>query len=130
MSDLKRYQLIKPFSGNKIYESKDLMKGAKKCYQEFKSSNIPANEFVMMDIDTYQKFTFKIHGQTGGRVNPMGNHPMTQTGGHMNQQTSGWSQTDYLIAIDNLEKRVERLELLESSMYQKNSKNDDMCIIL
>jgi hypothetical protein len=84
-----RYQLIKPFAGDKIYESNNLIRGAKKCYDELKLSGqqIP-DHFMVLDIDSYKKFTFKTHKRV-------------QDGGNQNK---------YIEALNNLEHRIRTLE--------------------
>ena len=66
----KRFQLIKPFIGEKVYETSSLKKGAKKCYQEFKQSqNNKTNEFSVLNIDTHETYRYKVnHNQDGGNL--------------------------------------------------------------
>lgn len=62
-----RYQLILPVTSNKIYQTNSLKKGAAKCYEELKSYGpIESNEFVILDIDTYHKYSYAITKQQGG----------------------------------------------------------------
>jgi len=66
-----RYQLIKPFTSDKVYETTDLKRGAKKCYEELKTKQEinDAREFAIMNIDTYEVFRFTIiKPQTGGEI--------------------------------------------------------------
>lgn len=60
-----RFQLIEPFVSNKVYETSNMLKGAKRCYKELKSSGLhmsKINEFVIRDIDhPNQSYRFKIN---------------------------------------------------------------------
>lgn len=67
---MKRYQLTKPFVGDKVYEA-SLKKGAKKCYNDVKKEKIPyINSFTIREIDTGKTYTYQIHNphipQRGG----------------------------------------------------------------
>lgn len=58
---MKKYQLIKPFIGDKIYET-TLNKGAKKCYNDVKQRKIPnLTSFDIKEINTGKIYTYKIH---------------------------------------------------------------------
>lgn len=103
----KRYQLIKPFLSDKIYETSTLNKGAKKCYNEVKSSKIiGATEFSVRDIDSYEIFKFKIH------------HPYfpMQSGGNpeqkQEQQIEGVAEIPLANddKLKNMDDRITRLE--------------------
>jgi hypothetical protein len=57
--------LIAPYSTEKVYESNNYMKCAKKFYNQLKGD--PNNKFfVMKDIDTQQTYTFGVNKQSGG----------------------------------------------------------------
>jgi hypothetical protein len=57
-----KYQLVSPIVGSKIYQAADYKKGAKRCYNELMGmGSMNSNEFIMMDIDTYETYTYKIH---------------------------------------------------------------------
>jgi hypothetical protein len=57
-----RYQLIQPLLSNKIYQTTSFKKGVAKCYSELKNYGpITANEFVVMDIDSFEKYSFAIN---------------------------------------------------------------------
>jgi len=63
----KRFQIIKPFLGDKIVEAATLKKGAKQCYKEVKASKIVSSEFAIKDIDSKEIFRYKINRtQIGG----------------------------------------------------------------
>ena len=62
---MKRYQLTKPFVGDKVYEA-SLKKGAKKCYNDVKKEKIPyINSFTIREIDTGKTYTYQIHRNAG-----------------------------------------------------------------
>ena len=72
---MKRYQLTKPFVGDKVYEA-SLKKGAKKCYNDVKKEKIPyINSFTIREIDTGKTYTYQIHNplvpQRGGDGEPV-----------------------------------------------------------
>jgi len=70
----RRYQLVYPYDGKKIYESSSLTKAAQKCYNELKQSvhyNV-ANKFTILDIDNFKKYDFALKNkniQIGGDDN-------------------------------------------------------------
>jgi hypothetical protein len=62
----RRYQLIHPYVGHKIYNSKTPTSGAKKCYTDLKIDFVhekvdKIDAFMIKDIDSKEIFTFKIH---------------------------------------------------------------------
>ena len=57
----KRYQLLYPIPGNKIYESRSLDRAVNRCYKEFRNiSDVPEGMFSVMDIDDNTEYQFKI----------------------------------------------------------------------
>lgn len=69
----RRFQLIKPYVSDTIYEAPILMKCAKKCYKEVKNSKmINISEFAIRDVDTREIFRFKINNPSllGGADKP------------------------------------------------------------
>lgn len=56
-----KYQLIHPVVGTRIYQTRSLKKGAKKCYEELKSfNNINSPYFTVLNVDTFEIYKFKI----------------------------------------------------------------------
>lgn len=120
MNAHRRYQLIEPYVGQKVYESSSLKKGAKKCYDELKISGKKTSHFTIMDIESYQKYTFGIGSIGGG------------TDGTKKSMTNG--------KIDELEMRIQRLEkmmipqdgpTMESyKIDDYRTKKDDVCVLL
>jgi hypothetical protein len=136
----KRYRLIKPFVSNKIYETRSLKKGAKKCYEEVKMANNPdITSFTLMDIDTRQEFIGQIHHQypiiTGGNppIVTKEEHPETMQEpvgmleSAIKQLNSGISTRDSKIEeietnLKILEGRVMGIELQIANTLKENSK--------
>lgn len=106
----KRYQLIKPFLSDKIYETQTLNKAAKQCYKEVKLSNVKAEEFAIRDIDSAEVFRFKIHNpvvQSGGDIQiGFGTDEELKELKDVQNVESGESGDK----LTDLEKRVEKLE--------------------
>lgn len=75
----KRYQLVYPYDGKKVYETSSLNKGAKRCYEELKKTSHyqAADKFTIMDIDNFKKYEFAIK------------KPVHQMGGNNNQHIGG-----------------------------------------
>lgn len=69
-----KYQLLSPIMGNKIYQTNNINKVVKKCYDELKmiGGNKDCNEIVIMNVDNYETFRFNINKkqQTGGALPP------------------------------------------------------------
>jgi hypothetical protein len=55
-----RYQIIFPYTSDKIYVEKDISYGAFKCYQELKDRNIKTYIFMVHDIDAGTIYYFNI----------------------------------------------------------------------
>lgn len=55
-----RYQIIFPYTSDKIHVSKDINYGAFKCYQELKDRNIKTYIFMIHDIDGGTVYHFNI----------------------------------------------------------------------
>ena len=79
----RRYQLVYPYDGKKIYESSSLTKAAQKCYNELKQSvhyNV-ANKFTILDIDNFKKYDFALKNkniQIGGDDNQIQQEPIQE----------------------------------------------------
>ncbi|AYV84228.1 MAG: hypothetical protein Hyperionvirus20_6 [Hyperionvirus sp.] len=62
-----KYQLIHPIVGTKVYQSKSVGAGAKKCYQELKSFNyINSGYFGVLNVDTGETYQFQINRRKVG----------------------------------------------------------------
>lgn len=60
--------MIKPYN-NKLYESSNLIKCAKKFYNMIKTENIDANGlFILKDIDNNKLYKFQITKNIGGLI--------------------------------------------------------------
>jgi hypothetical protein len=103
----KRYQLIRPFISDKLYETNTLNKAAKQCYKEVKMSNVKTDEFAIRDIDTAEVFRFQIHNQSviSGNIQIGGNDEDKQE--NEVREVGEVGEEDKLTT---LEKRVEKLE--------------------
>lgn len=55
-----RYQIIFPYTSDKIHVDKDINYGAFKCYQELKERNIKTYIFMIHDIDAGTVYYFNI----------------------------------------------------------------------
>jgi len=71
---MNRYQLIKPYLGINIYESHSLKGGAKKCYNELKTSPFSKSiDFEIRNLDNMEIYKFKVkqNNMIGGNlINP------------------------------------------------------------
>lgn len=157
MSSHKRYQLIEPYVGTKVYESSSLTKGAGKCYNELKQSGkMVGGHFTVMDIESYQKFTFGIGGGNqqsihyGGNGNTNANANVnTNANANANTNANANANTnEHNKKIKELEKRIIYLETLLSDpnghgnghgnrpvvetfkVDEFNNKNNDVCVML
>lgn len=69
-ANIRRYQIVVPYTSDKIYEASSLKKGAKKCYREFKMNvaRYPnSKSFTIMDIDNLNTYQFALNKyQIGG----------------------------------------------------------------
>jgi len=69
----KRFQLIKPFIGDKIYDASSFNKGAKKCFREIVDSKIDGiKEFSVKDVDSGEIFKFAINKRQSGGSGTIG----------------------------------------------------------
>jgi len=97
------FRLIKPYQSNKVYKAHSLMKGAGKCYSEFKKSGYDAKSFSIMNIDTNQVHDFNVTPKpTAIPINSKSN----LLGGNNTNDTNDTVN----IKLNNLIKRVEELE--------------------
>lgn len=55
-----RYQIIYPFTSEKIHVATNITIGAQKCYQEIKDNNIVTPVFIVHDIDQSNMYYFDI----------------------------------------------------------------------
>lgn len=55
-----RYQIIYPYSSNKIHIANNIKKASEKCYQELKNNNYETYIFIVHDIDHDEFFYFNI----------------------------------------------------------------------
>jgi len=64
-----KFQLIKPFVSDRIYQTSSMNKAAKKCYQEVKEANLTnIDTFTMLNVDTKEKYVYQIHGCFRGKA--------------------------------------------------------------
>ena len=123
----KRYQIIKPFISDKIYESSSMKKGSKKCYSEIKEANLDGvANFTIKDIDSNETFIFKIH-------HPYIKSKIIQKGGDKsgnNNIGSDIIQVNKLTELENniksLEHRILKIEE-KSGFNQNNIKQMETC---
>lgn len=74
-----KYKLTFPYNGAKIYKSKSLSDGVKKCYTEFAQLNdVQDGIFGVTNIDTNNEHTFKV---TDGNLYKYNKNNKTQNGG-------------------------------------------------
>src|SRR5579872_496628 len=55
-----RYQIIYPYSSNKIHVAKNIDHGVHKCYQELKEYDVKTYIFMVHDIDSGMVYYFNI----------------------------------------------------------------------
>lgn len=55
-----RYQIIYPYTSNKIHVAKDINHGVHKCYQELKKHDVKTYIFMVHDIDSGMVYYFNI----------------------------------------------------------------------
>ncbi len=55
-----RYQIIYPFTSEKINVASNISDGAQKCYQEIKENNIMTHVFIVHEIDQGNMYYFDI----------------------------------------------------------------------
>lgn len=55
-----RYQIIYPYTSNKIHVAKDINHGVHKCYQELKKHDVKTYIFMVHDIDSGMVYYFDI----------------------------------------------------------------------
>lgn len=128
-----RYQLINPFISEKIYETKNITKAAKKFYNEIKEEaqrggGKTYQTFTLLDIDTKKSYVFKIK-----------NHNII----HSANQIGGCNDAVQLDNSNNgkrlkiVEERVNNLEMVVNGILtnmntQINTKqnNQDTCVIM
>jgi hypothetical protein len=136
----KRFQLIKPYVSDKIYETDTMMKGAKKCYKELKDNiinqenitNVP-DEFTIMDIESYKKYVFKINKNntnSNATYNAAYNATYNATGGGINPQNiSEKNSNNSTYAITKLQQLDQRVSNIENILNNKES-DDNICDIM
>jgi len=55
-----RYQIIYPYTSDKIYVESDINSAARKCYQEINASSLKPYIFIVHDIDTGMIYHFNV----------------------------------------------------------------------
>lgn len=146
-----RYQLIKPFISDQIYESSSLMKGAGKCYNEIKDANINnIQTFTIRNIDSNKKYIFLIHPKTNNnQLQIGGNDPIKEQSNpdiksvQQNQQSEikqdvKKSEQNLENVVKKLEVRIDILEKILADKYitsnqekiLKCEQKDDICSIM
>jgi uncharacterized protein (UPF0335 family) len=109
MQNQQLYRLIKPYQSNKVYKSHSIMKGAGKCYKEFKNSGYDAKSFSIMNIDTNHVYDFNVNSKPSAIT-------INKDLRDLNKQSSniilgGNNNIDTIdTKLNNLIKRVEKLE--------------------
>lgn len=72
-----RYQIIYPFTSEKIHVASNISTGAEKCYQEIKEKNIVTPVFIVHEIDQGNMYYFDIPKYKN--QNPTNNFHQTNT---------------------------------------------------
>lgn len=57
---LNRFQIVYPYTSDKIYVEANLSNGADKCYQEIKNKDIKTYIFIVHDIDSNHLYYYNI----------------------------------------------------------------------
>jgi hypothetical protein len=112
-----KFQLIYPFKGDKIYESKSKKKAIKKCYQEFKFLNDNDNGiFTVTDINKNKDLSFKIINKNNKKKQLI-KFNFEHTGGDSKLNKIIESQIDkkFDIFMSKVEKMID-MKLLNSSI--------------
>lgn len=117
-----RYQLIKPFSGSKVHQTSSLKKGAKKCYDELKTTPhyYSANSFTVIDLDSYKTYDFLIHHNNKIGGNPFGLNNIEEQKDNIPEQTNQ-QDVGQSIQIDVDNKKNEEPLIQQSLNQEKES---------
>jgi hypothetical protein len=127
--ETQKYQLLSPIMGNKIYQTNDINKVVKKCYDELKmiGGKKDYSEIVIMNVDNYETFRFNVSKkqnteQIGGNMPlPKKTGAKTETNPEINNESMPSNMIETRVskieeAITNLAERIRKLEGIESGV--------------
>ena len=135
-----RYQIVYPYTSDKIYVESSIDHGAYKCYQEIKEKNIMTYIFIVHDIDASNLYYFNIPKNKS--VDPKSvdpNIPVCMPQGHEYVQDKSISlptnvsqvvstkhqDNEIILRINNLEHKVNKLK----KKIKELSKEEE-CVIM
>jgi hypothetical protein len=128
-----KFQIIKPYPSDKIYESSNVNKCAKKFYEILKQDNEKYDFFILRNIDNNNYYKFKIknnhHMQIGGKnvekkIYPISAEPKLESKIETKLETK--DNNDLINRIEKIESRVTVLEnKKESSSITQEIKKED-----
>lgn len=113
-----RYQLISPILSNKIYTASTLKGGARKCYQCLKSLNRNYEYFTIMDIDSMEKYDFKINKKNHANYTNQNNNQ------HNNQQGGQYTETNINVLLQRINELEKLLEISQKKVLEYEQQMD------
>ena len=99
-----RYQIIYPFTSEKIHVEQNLSAAAHKCYQEIKESNVKTHIFIIHDIDQGNMYYFDIPKNKDNNTNQIDNN-INLMNGMKNPNQHTFLQPTRVIPNPNIEMR-------------------------
>jgi hypothetical protein len=125
-----KYQLIKPYPSDKVYESSNINKCAKKFYNTLKQDNETYQYFILKNIEnnTYYKFAINKNIQMFGGEQKNVENQKIEPKKELETKLISPEPTQIIIPnplekrIESLESRVDNLEKLSQKL--QNTKNE------
>ncbi len=114
-----KFQMIKPYPTDKIYESSNVNKCAKKFYDilksDLKSDKISYDYFILKNLDDNSYYKFQIKQ----------NHNCNMIGGQQNEQKNNSSQNNNSQNNNQITKRIDKLEERVLNLENREKKEND-----
>lgn len=119
-----RYQIIYPYTSDKIYVENSITKAANKCYNEIKQRDIKTYIFIVHDIDSGNIFYFNIPKYK--KYKSAGTNLPEET--NKNDKNDKNLQNDIIVRLNNIEYELFLIKKQIKNNKQNNKTNT--CIII
>jgi hypothetical protein len=144
----KRYQIVFPYTSDKIYVENNLNEGADKCYREIEERKMKIPLFVIHDIDSNKLFDVEIPKYKNANHNPNPNLNLNK--GHesehiditnldiptnvnainVNSNMNPSINNDIIVRINKLEYDVMKIKNEIISNRSNNKDKEESCTII
>lgn len=122
--------MVKPYPTDKIYESSNVNKCAKKFYQILKQDNEKYNFFIIKNIENNDYYKFQIGNNNhnviiGGGDNAEKKQDSTKIEQKIEQKIEEKKDNELINRVEKLESRVSNLEKKEEKQEKEEKKDNN-----